>query len=60
MNFIVATCGARRANALRGLRALQGKQPAGKHRLDLAGRGEMLVDVREIVVLAGALITSNR
>ena len=40
---------------LRRQRALQGQKPAREHRLDLAGRGEMLLQMREVGVLAGGI-----
>ena len=40
---------------LRRQRALQGQKPARKHRLDLAGGGEVLLQVREVGVLAGGV-----
>ena len=55
MNFIDATCGASRASTCDGLRPLQRQKPAGEHRLDLAGRGEVLLHMREVGVLAGGV-----
>ena len=40
---------------LRRQRALQGQKPAREHRLDLAARGEVLLQVREVGVLAGGV-----
>ena len=40
---------------LRRQRALQGQKPAREHRLDLAGGGEVLLQVREVGVLAGGI-----
>ena len=40
---------------LHGQRTLQGQKPAREHRLDLAGGGEVLLQVREVGVLAGGV-----
>ncbi len=55
MNFIVATCGTSRASTCDACGPRSAKKPAGEHRLDLAGRGKMLLHVREIGVLAGGI-----
>ncbi len=40
---------------LRRQRTLQGQKPAREHRLDLAGRGEVLLQMCEVGVLAGGI-----
>ena len=55
MNFRPATCGREPRQRLRRQRTLQGQKSAREHRLDLAGGGEVLLQVREVGVLAGGV-----